>query len=158
MAISENPIARKNGLVIQEMSSEVLVYDLETNKAHCLNKSAAIIWKNCDGNNSIADLARHFAADSNKSVAEDFIWLAIEQLNDLNLLEKKLKPNFAGRSRRELIKKVGLSTVIALPVIASLVAPTSVLAATSCACPGGIGDCAAQRGCPQNSCNMGTCV
>ncbi len=130
----EKPIARKNGLVIQEASGEVLVYDLETNKAHCLNESAAIVWKNCDGNNSISDLAGNFAGSLSSDVSEDFVWLAIDQLNEMNLLEKDLNSNFQGQSRRELIKKIGLAAVIALPIVSSLVAPTSVLANTSCTC------------------------
>lgn len=44
-----NPMARQSGLVVQEMPDEVLVYDMDTNKAHCLNQSAAFIWKSCDG-------------------------------------------------------------------------------------------------------------
>ncbi|MBA3352846.1 MAG: PqqD family protein, partial [Blastocatellia bacterium] len=51
------PIARKNGLVVQEVPDEVLVYDLETNKAHCLNQSAAMIWRSCDGKNSVSEIA-----------------------------------------------------------------------------------------------------
>ena len=48
-------MARQNGLVVQEMPGEVLVYDLDSNKAHCLNESAATVWRSCDGNNSVAD-------------------------------------------------------------------------------------------------------
>jgi hypothetical protein len=31
------PLARKEGLVIQELPDEVLVYDLDRDRAHCLN-------------------------------------------------------------------------------------------------------------------------
>lgn len=41
------PIARKTDLVIQEADDEVLIYDLSTNKASCLNKTAAFVWQNC---------------------------------------------------------------------------------------------------------------
>ncbi len=57
MKSSQVPIARKEGLVIQEMPEEVLVYDLDTNKAHCLNQTAAFVWKSCDGRNSVAEKA-----------------------------------------------------------------------------------------------------
>ena len=46
---SQVPVARKQGLVVQEMPDEVLIYDLDTNKAHCLNQTAAFVWKSCDG-------------------------------------------------------------------------------------------------------------
>ena len=58
-----NPIARQNGLVVQEMPDEVLVYDLDTNKAHCLNGSAALVWKSCDGNNTVADIVKQFESN-----------------------------------------------------------------------------------------------
>ena len=45
---------------LQEMPDEVLVFDLETNKAHCLNQTAAFVWKACDGVNSVAEIAKLF--------------------------------------------------------------------------------------------------
>jgi hypothetical protein len=160
MTVSEKPIARKNGLVVQEMSGEVLVYDLETNKAHSLNESAATVWKNCDGNNSIADLTKYFKLDSNDDVSEDFVWLAIDQLNELNLLESKIKSGSAGLNRREVIRRIGLATVVALPLVASLTAPSTVFAAGSCACTAGQPVPCGTTACPNPlNCNgVGVCA
>lgn len=156
MINSQVPVARKQGLVVQEMPEEVLIYDLDTNKAHCLNNTAAFVWKSCNGNNSVADIAKMFESDMGKPVEEDLVWLAIEQLNDKNLLSGDLTPTFKkGQSRRDVIKKIGFASMIALPIVASLAAPTSVLAATSCNCPAGVGDCIAQPTCGQ-TCNGGT--
>lgn len=159
MKSSQIPVARKEGLVIQETSEEVLVYDLNTNKAHCLNQTAAFVWKSCDGNNSIPQITKLFEKESGSVIQEDLIWLAIDQLNEKNLLEKEMTAGFAGRSRRDVIKKIGLATVVALPIVASLTAPTSALASTSCACvvPG---DCVTQSVCPsQLNCNgAGVCA
>ncbi|MBA3353164.1 MAG: hypothetical protein H0U23_12235 [Blastocatellia bacterium] len=88
-------------------------------------------------------------------MTEDFVWLAIDQLSENNLLEKQLTPNFPGQSRREVIKKIGLATMVAIPVIASLVAPQSALAANSCAC-NNASQCAnpSSAGCPSRvNCN-----
>ena len=131
---SQRPIARKSGLVVQEVPDEVLVYDLETNKAHCLNNSAAMVWRSCDGNNSVADIAKLVESQAGDKVTEDFVWLAIDQLSENNLLEQQITTGFAGQSRREAIKKIGLASMVAIPVIASLVAPQSALAAQSCNC------------------------
>ena len=131
---SENPKARNSGLVIQEMPGEVLVFDTVSNKAHCLNETAAFVWKSCDGKRSAADIVREFEASELGSVSEDLVWLAIDQLSGKGLLEDKIQPRFAGKSRRDAIKTIGLASVVALPVIASLVAPPSALAATSCNC------------------------
>jgi len=155
MKSSQVPVARKEGLVIQETSEEVLVYDLNSNKAHCLNQTAAFVWKSCDGNNSIPEITRLFEKEIGSVIPEDLVWLAIDQLNEKELLEKELKSAFAGRSRREVIKKIGLAAVVALPIVASLTAPTSALASSSCACVAP-GDCLAQTACPSTvNCNAG---
>ena len=159
MLNTQNPIARKEKLVVQETADEVLVYDLETNKAHCLNQTAAFVWKNCNGENSIADLVSNFKNESGKTVPEDLIWLAIDQLNERNLLEQAMPAKFAGQSRRTVLKKIGLASVVALPLIASLTAPTAALAV---ACSGVVTSC---TGCPNGTaCNpdgvgvAGTCA
>ncbi len=126
--MSQNPIARKNGLVLQEMPDELLVYDLDTNKAHCLNQTSAFVWKACDGNNSVSDISNLYGNYAGDSVPEDLIWLAINQLSENNLLENKIASKLNGQTRRELIKKIGLASVIALPLVASLAAPNSVYA------------------------------
>jgi hypothetical protein len=127
---SQCPVARKSGLVVQEMPDEVLVYDLNSNKAHCLNQTAAKVWQACDGSQSISDIAAELGKGNN----EDLVWLAIDQLSENDLLEAKVASKFKGQSRRDVIKKIGLASIIAVPVIASLVAPQNALAAQSCNC------------------------
>lgn len=131
---SQRPIARKAGLVVQEVPDEVLVYDLETNKAHCLNQTAAMVWRSCDGNNTVSEIAELIEAQAGGKITEDFVWLAIDQLSENRLLETEVAVDFKGQSRREAIKKIGLASMIAVPVIASLVAPQSAMAAASCSC------------------------
>ena len=155
---SQFPVARKNGLVVQEVPGELLVYDLDTNKAHCLNETAAIVWKACDGANSIADIAKIVEHRAESTVSDDFVWLAIDQLSENNLLEKEMRAAFAGSSRREAIKKIGLATMVGLPIIASLVAPQNVLAGSSCLCTNnaGCGPIATGgNGCGGICCNSG---
>lgn len=153
------PIARRKDLVIQEMPDEVLVYDIVTSKAHCLNPSAAFIWKSCDGKSSILEIAEQFEKSGNGKVTEDFVWLAIDQLSENSLLENEVAPRFEGQSRRQVIKKIGLGTMAAVPVIASLIAPQNALATASCSCVAP-GDCLTQPNCPsQVNCNgSGICA
>ncbi len=150
------PVARKEGLVIQEMSDEVLVYDLDSNKAHCLNQTAATVWKSCDGKNSVSDISKLFGSQSGKAVNEDLIWLAIDQLNEKNLLAGEISAKYAGDNRREIIKKVGLAALVALPLVTSLVAPKSVSAQSRCLNPGclctlNMGTCTTPGGCVCNA-------
>ena len=131
---SQFPTARKSGLVVQEVPNEVLVFDLESNKAHCLNETAAMVWKSCDGETAVPEIAKFIKKQFGKEVNDDFVWLAIDQLSENKLLEEKVTAPFKGQSRREVIKKIGLASMIAIPVVASLVAPQSVLANVSCVC------------------------
>ncbi len=152
---SFSPKARENGLVVQEMQDEVLVYDLDSNKAHCLNETAAFVWRSCDGTNSVADIVKEFETNSKGKVSEDFVWLAIDQLTENGLLADGAEKPFAGRSRREVLKKIGLASLVALPVVASLVTPQSAMAAASCACSGPA-NCTNRVPCPsRTNCNGG---
>ncbi len=86
------PIARSQNLVVQEMPDEVLVYDLDNNKAHCLNSSAAAIWNSCDGKTKIKDMPKKIQENNAKLhyaklVDLDFINLGLDQLQESNLLE-----------------------------------------------------------------------
>ena len=147
------PIARKTGLVVQEVPDEVLVYDLDTNKAHCLNKTAAVVWQSCNGKNSISDIATIIGSNA----SDELVWLAIDQLNENNLLEGEMKADFAGQSRRDVLKKIGLAAVIALPVVASLVAPKSALASASCGCTVS-SECSSRTGCASLTCCNGDLI
>ncbi len=148
------PTARKEGLVIQEMPDEVLVYDLETNKAHCLNQTAASVWKSCDGVSSITEIKTKLEKEFKVVIPEDLVLLALEQLSKDKLLEKEIETKISGLSRREVIKKIGFVSMAALPVVAMLSFPQSALAV---ACPtsqqGQLGGCS-----PGQLCCNGTCV
>ncbi|MGB7070947.1 MAG: PqqD family protein [Pyrinomonadaceae bacterium] len=147
------PTARKSGLVVQEMPEEVLVYDLDKNKAHCLNQSAASVWKLCDGKRSASEIASLYGADCGKLVNEDIVWLALDQLNESNLLESEIETKFAGESRRSVIKKIGLASVVALPIIASMMAPQNAMASASCECTSNQ-TCGTLSTCPTMCCNF----
>ena len=149
------PLAKKENIVIQEAENEVLVYDLNTNQAHCLNSTAAFVWQACDGKNSVDSISAALAEKSGKQVPQEIIWMAIEQLQQKDLVE--VAPIVSeGTSRREALKKAGLAAMIALPIVASLAAPKSVMASTSCTCSTNA-DCLAQVGC-QPTCSGGLCV
>ena len=121
------PIGRRDKIVIQEVNDEMLIYDLKLNRAVCLNKTSAMVWELCDGQKSVSEIAEHLSKKLNKPVTDEFVWFAIEQLNKEGLLEsdRKTESPFKGLSRREVIRKVGFASMIALPLVSSIVAPTS---------------------------------
>lgn len=130
------PLSRQEDIVIQDLDSELLIYDLRRNKALHLNETSAIIWRACDGKRTISELGARLGKELNKPAADEFVWLVLDQLRKENLLANgdEIAPVYNGMSRREVVKKIGLSSMIALPVITSLVAPSPLHAASTTAC------------------------
>jgi hypothetical protein len=128
------PRARKDGLVVRELSGELLVYDRDRNKAHCLNETAALIWNHCDGQTTVPGMLDLLQDHSAAPVDEQVIWYALDQFAKDHLLEERVKrPADIGRlSRRQLIQRIGLAASI--PLVVSIIAPT-VFAAASCTQP-----------------------
>ena len=150
------PYARKSGLIIKESDGEILIYDLEKNKAHCLNDTAAKVWKYCDGHTSVARIAKSLEQDLHTPVDEKVVWYALLQLGKDHLLEERLVPPpiIAGMNRRDMIRALGLAAVVAVPVVTSIVAPTPAQAAT-CLPSGAV--CTADAECCSGLCPSGTC-
>ncbi len=114
------PLARSEGLVIEELADELLVYDLDVKHAHCLTPAAARVWRSCDGRTSTGAIAE----DLGLTAAE--LAHAIDELERCKLLVEPVAVN-GGLSRRELSLKVtkvavGVATV---PLILSIAAPAA---------------------------------
>ena len=159
-ARNAKPIARKAGLVIQELPDEVLVYDLDRDRAHCLNQTAAFVWQRCDGRNTVAQIARTLGQQFDCSVDETIIWLALDQLERSHLLEQQLAPPpaLAGMNRRAMVRALGLAAVVAIPVVTSIVAPTPAQAGSPCSNQGG--SCTTSADCCPGfglTCQIGVC-
>lgn len=135
------PLSRKTDIVVQELDGEVLIYDLVKNKAFCLNETSALVWDLCDGTKSVTEISQSVGKKLNSPANEDIVWLAIDQLKKEKLIENntELVSPFEGMTRRAVIKQVGLGTMIALPFVASIMAPKAVHAqsAIACSCPNG---------------------
>ena len=159
MKTTANPKARTENLVIQQVADETLVYDLTTNKAHCLNETAGFVWNRCTGDRSINEIAEAFEARFGHTVDEDFVRLALDQLENENLLTEKRLAGVVMPNRREAIKRLGLASAIAIPIVSSLLAPSKALGSVSCACVSP-GDCITQTSCsnPNNCNNSGICA
>lgn len=118
------PKTRTQNFVVQETANEVLIYDLATNKAFCLNETAAIVFNACDGKTSFAELNRKH------NFTDELIFLTLDSLSKENLLDENFSEPFDRMKRREIIKKIGLATMVTLPLVSSVVAPKAVMAAS----------------------------
>ena len=149
--MKNNLKSRDRDLVVQELENETLIYDLTTNKAYCLNETAAFVWKSLDGETDVKRIADNLAGKAKCAVNEEIVWLAIEQLKKDNLIANadELPNRFEGMNRREVVKRIGLATMIALPVVSTIVAPMSANAASlraNCA------DCTTNADCASGAC------
>jgi Coenzyme PQQ synthesis protein D (PqqD) len=156
------PRARKDGLVIKELANETLVYDLERDEAHCLNQTAALVWKRCDGKTTVAKMTSLLQEQLDKSVNADIVWLAIKQLQRFHLVESydDVPVAIPSVSRRNLVLKYAPAALV-LPLIMSISAPTAASAATNPACatvpfPQGC-PCGGDSDCDTSNCNGGVC-
>ena len=156
------PRARKDGLVVKDLPNETLVYDLERDEAHCLNQTASLVWKRCDGKTTVTTMASLLQAELDTPVNDDVVWLAIEQLQRFHLVESfdKLPVMAASVSRRNLVLKYAPAALV-LPLIMSISAPTAASAATNPACatppfPEGC-NCTSDSDCISGNCNAGVC-
>lgn len=158
MNTTANPKARTENLVVQHVADEILVYDLTTNKAHCLNETAGFVWSRCTGDRSINEIAKAVEVQFGHAVDEDFVRLALDQLENESLLTEKSLGGVVMPNRREAIKRIGLASAIAIPIVSSLLAPSKALGSVSCACVNP-GDCLSQTSCPNpNNCRAGLCA
>lgn len=128
METKDYPVSRKNNIVIQELKDEILIYDLSVNKAFCLNKTSSMIWQECDGTKSVSEIAQTLSKKLKSNMSEDIVWLALNQFKSEDLFENSFDfvTPFDGLTRREIVKKIGFASVIALPIISSLVAPNAI--------------------------------
>jgi hypothetical protein len=139
------------------LPNETLIYDLKIDKAYCLNQTSALVWSECDGTNTAADISRNISPKLGAAVSEDIVWLALSQFKKDGLLDgnEQLVTPLDGLSRREIVKRVGFASVVALPIISAMVAPKAAWAQSACISPGpqtgcvpGNGNDLSPAGCP----------
>jgi hypothetical protein len=129
------PLARSDErLVVEELENELLVYDLDNDRAHCLSTPAAAVWRRCDGETTVEDLGEQLDMDA------DTTERALNELRACALLEDtaiELVPSSNGQgaalsTRREMtlnVVKVGAAAAT-IPLIVSVVAPPPAAALT----------------------------
>lgn len=117
------PLAREDGLTIEELGDGLLVYDLDTDRAHSLSPTATQVWRACDGQTHATALAARLA------LGADQVTQALDELEACELLAPGTE---TGLSRRELSVRIvkGAAAAASLPLIVSIVAPTPAAALT----------------------------
>ncbi len=151
------PRARQDGLLEETVGEELLLYDQETHTAHCLSPIAASVWRHCDGEHDLAELAVL------AGVSEDLIASALYELRQKELLDTEpalTQSTIPDETRREAIVRTARygAAAAAGSMIVSATAATPAMAeskaAMCCACFNGIVPCACENGfTSQPACN-----
>ena len=156
------PKARKDELIVEELQDETLVYDLERDKASCLNRTAALVWRHCDGRTSVAEVAALLEEQAGTPTDEAVVWMALDRLSRTHLLSEPvtLPADRAQYSRREVLRTLrrvaGISLL--LPVIESIVAPLAAAQASCVSSCTGVPNCTpCTPNCNRRRCCNGVC-
>ena len=115
---------RRQDLLIEQMEDESVVYDPARYRAHCLNQTAQLVLRACDGKASLTPIAARVRGELRVPVSEDVVRSALEKLSRAHLLEERFPRSAKSHpvSRRTVI-----ATGVAA-VVVSMAVPSSALA------------------------------
>ena|SRR2546421_7947806 len=98
MRVLALPSAREKGLVVQDLSDVLLVYDQDRHKIHHLNPTIAFVWRHCDGRTEVDEVARLLENKLDVASGEEAVQSALGQLEKNHLLQKPTR-HFAKAAR-----------------------------------------------------------
>ncbi len=129
------PIARRDGVLVRELPDELIVYDLRRHQAHCLNRTAGLVFRRADGTRTPSEIAAALGADTDPAEREAVVSLALQRLAELGLIDGDLQPvagddTPAQADRRDALRRLGVGAALLLPAVVSLLAPTPAAAAS----------------------------
>jgi len=132
------PMVRSDGLIIERLPGELLVYDEERDEAHCLHAEAAAVFDLLDGVRTRADIAAVASEHLAKPVSEKRVAEVLAELDACRLLEEDA-PAGDGLSRRDLIHRGALTGagVAGAALITSIAAPLPAAAQSPQECEAG---------------------
>ena len=116
---------QREGLIVQEVHDEILVFHPDRNEASALNKSAAIVFELCDGEHDVEAMRVALNEAGFGPASVDAVWLALDELAAVELIELTIPP-VEHMGRRKLLRNLGVgaaAAAIALPVVETIGAP-----------------------------------
>jgi len=125
------PVARKEGIHVEQLPEEVIAYDVARHKAHCLSLTTASIWRKCDGQSTAEDIAARLQKEGIKA-DEEMVWMVLHRLSKIELLQERisLPEDAILSSRRELMKKAAAVGGVLFLLTATISAPTPAQASS----------------------------
>ncbi len=129
------PLAREDGLLVEELDGELLIYDEQSDSACRLNAAAALVWRSCDGTRTVSDLVEAVAPQLGDVADENLVLIALDTLFEHGLIVSgyESRDSFARRlSRRRFFGRVGVAgaAAMAAPVVYSMAIPSPAAASS----------------------------
>jgi hypothetical protein len=126
---SRLPQARTADLLVRDLpGGELMVYDTQRHQAHTLNRTAALVWRHCDGESETTAVAARLQQELGLPAEEVVVSLALSHLQKAHLLHGAAVVETTGISRRAVMRKLGMAggvTLALLPLVASMAAPAA---------------------------------
>jgi hypothetical protein len=143
--------------VTRDLGDELLVYDLDRHKAYCLNQVAMQVFRHCDGETTIPDMALRIGNALGVPIDEQAVRLGLVRLEKAHLLDSPVA-QVLRTSRREMLRTLGRAAAVVVPLVTAIAVPTSAQAASP-SCAGRPCTDSAQCDPPTCTCNpmTGTC-
>jgi hypothetical protein len=115
MSEGARPRRRTDGLVVEDVGDETLVFDRDRDVAHCLGPEVAALWRACDGRHDLGGLAGVTRAD------QEAVAAALDELGEKGLLAGPARSGASAYSRRFALKRIGAAGIAAstIPLIVS---------------------------------------
>jgi hypothetical protein len=160
--VQTRPKARTEGVLVERVGDELVVYDQASQMGHCLSATAASVWKHCDGCLAPAEIADVLRLELTT------VQQAVDELHGCGLLDDQadLEHRYSRREAAVKFARVGGAGFMA-PLIYSVAIAPATAAASACVangstenlCAAGSGQTAADARCCSGTCyqsNIGT--
>ncbi len=110
----------------------------------------------CDGKKDVRQIAGILSERLGAEISEEMVLFSLDELSNQNLLvdESSTEKYFAGISRRDAIRRIGLASMVALPLITAITMPMASHAASGLA---GGSPCASNAECQSGFCTDSVC-
>lgn len=149
---------KQKNLIARRLGDELLLYEEETSMAHCLNEIAGEMWTVCERESSAIDVTEALRPRW-PDIERKVVCASLSQMAAAGLLEETTDQENISISRRELIRKLGITASAVLPIVVISVLIPPPAAAASC---GTLGQpCSNSRPCCPGlglNCVMGVCT
>jgi hypothetical protein len=128
---------RVDGLLVEQVEREHLVYRSDSDDAAALNEAATAVFDLCDGARDVDGIVAALRARGGE-LGRDEVLLALRELDDAGLVDAA--PVEPGPSRRDLLRRLGAGSIAAaaaIPVVELIAGPSIAAASTTRGARGG---------------------